>query len=274
MLRGLYTGRRSLAAGLFALALLVPSLALAASPLSDLGDAPDSTNHFGTVMAAYPLAGVTARFPTVFDPATGAPQGPKHLDITAQYWLGAGVSREDEADTGADGDGVNNITPPPSPGTPNQDRLDDGVFPLSPSGISLPQCGSTQFRYIATAPATATLPRGYVNVWFDFNRDGDWQDTLTCTLVTGAVLTVREWAVQNQLISVPLGTSTVFATPVFTSYHTGNAREVWMRISIAETVAPGAPVDGRGPASGYRYGETEDYYLRYCSTCSTPTFLP
>ncbi len=43
---------------------------------SDLGDAPDSTNHAGVAMAAY--AGVQARYPTVFDPATGLPQGPRH----------------------------------------------------------------------------------------------------------------------------------------------------------------------------------------------------
>ncbi|RME51544.1 MAG: hypothetical protein D6790_19825, partial [Caldilineae bacterium] len=42
---------------------------------ADLGDAPDSSNHSGLKMHAYP--GVEAQFPTVFDPATGLEQGPK-----------------------------------------------------------------------------------------------------------------------------------------------------------------------------------------------------
>jgi len=40
----------------------------------DLGDAPDSTNHFSLNMQAYG-SGVQGRFPTVFDAATGLPHG-------------------------------------------------------------------------------------------------------------------------------------------------------------------------------------------------------
>ena len=42
----------------------------------DLGDAPDSSNHWGMPMTAYP--GVPALFPTVFDSPFGQPRGPKH----------------------------------------------------------------------------------------------------------------------------------------------------------------------------------------------------
>ncbi|MBW7886336.1 MAG: DNRLRE domain-containing protein, partial [Caldilineaceae bacterium] len=66
---------------------------------SDLGDAPDSTNHAGVAMAAY--AGVAARYPTVFDPNTGLPQGPRHRS-PGYLHLGPLVSREAEADIGPD----------------------------------------------------------------------------------------------------------------------------------------------------------------------------
>lgn len=47
-------------------------------PCPDLGDAPDSSNHFGAPMLAY--TGVPAAFPTVFDSPPGQPRGPKHLN--------------------------------------------------------------------------------------------------------------------------------------------------------------------------------------------------
>ena len=75
----------------------------------DLGDAPDSTNHFGANMAAYP--GVQANFPTVFDVATGADQGPLHRN-PHPFHLGQQFSIEAEADVGPDQDGVRNIVPP------------------------------------------------------------------------------------------------------------------------------------------------------------------
>ncbi len=90
----------------------------------DLGDAPDSTNHFsatgGGAMTAY--TGVPARFPTVAD-GPGAP-GPFHR-LALPFHLGRAVSLEVEADTGPDTDGVNNIQPPAN--LADQDRHDDGL---------------------------------------------------------------------------------------------------------------------------------------------------
>src|SRR5689334_18847464 len=118
---------------LLALSLLIPTLSLAqvsTTPPGDLGDAPDSTNHFGVGMAAYPA--VLARYPTVFDPATGAPSGPLHINPAGNGWLGAAVSREADADLLPDADGVTNIDPPTN--TANRDRFDDGVPPVNPGG--------------------------------------------------------------------------------------------------------------------------------------------
>ncbi len=58
----------------------------------DLGDAPDSTNHFNNApMTAYPA--VPARYPTVYrNTPAGATPGPMHWDPTKQAWLGTRVS--------------------------------------------------------------------------------------------------------------------------------------------------------------------------------------
>ncbi|GAB4200947.1 MAG: hypothetical protein OHK0022_22530 [Roseiflexaceae bacterium] len=243
--------------------LALSSATVAAPPPYDLGDAPDRTNHFGANMTAYGGI-VPARYPTVFDPATGAPPGPLHANING-FWLGAAVTGEQDADQLPDADGITNIEPIPD--IKNRDRADDGVPPVSPT-ITLPQCGTTQFRYIVTGAAAPPVGSAYVNVWFDWNRDGDWEDIFTCTTASGGVLTVPEWAVRNQLVPVVAG-SVVRATPVFPSLHNGQYREVWMRINIAENTAPLNPAtgraDGRGPGTPYRFGETEDYINLFSS---------
>ncbi|HEU4322385.1 MAG TPA: GEVED domain-containing protein [Roseiflexaceae bacterium] len=238
----------------------------AAPPPYDLGDAPDRTNHFAANMTAFGGV-VPARYPTVFDPATGAPPGPLHANING-FWLGQAVTGEQDADQLPDADAITNIDPPTN--TPNRDRRDDGVPPVSPT-INLPQCGQTQFRYIVTGAAAPPVGQAYVNVWFDWNRDGDWEDIFTCSTSTGALI-VREWAVQNQPVPVVAG-SVVHATPLFPSMHSGQYRETWMRITIAEQPAPLNPAtgraDGRGPNTPYRLGETEDYFTVYVGPGST-----
>lgn len=253
---------------------LLPALSLAGPPAAgtiqgDLGDAPDSTNHFGAVMTAYPW-GVNAIYPTVYDPATGLPQGPLHRAPTALAWLGAGVTGENDADLLPDVDGVTNINPPAN--APDKDLRDDGVMPVNPGpppGIALPQCQVTNFKYIVTGSVAPPLPTVYANVWFDFNRDGDWADTFTCVTSTGGLLTVNEWAVRDQVVAPTPGAAIVVATPAFASFHTLPNREIWMRINIGELRATINPLtglaDGRGPGNGYRYGETEDYFLRFVS---------
>jgi hypothetical protein len=258
---------------LLLVALLVPALSLAgpsAAPAvrGDLGDAPDSSNHFGVGMTAYP--GIKAFFPTVFDPATGLPQGPLHLNVKKDSWLGRDISAEYDADQLPDADGITNIAPPAN--SPNRDRYDDGVFTLSPT-IALPQCQPTQFRYIVTGAPLIPAHSAYVNVWFDFNRDGDWADKIQCQTSAG-VFTVYEWAVQNQVVAVVPG-SVVKSTPLFRSFHNSTIPMSWMRITMSETKAPLAPTglaDGRGPANGFKTGETEDYLLKLCTSCPAGTY--
>ncbi len=227
---------------------------------ADLGDAPDSTNHAGKKMTAY--SGVPAQFPTVSDQATGFPPGPKHLQPRGLAWLGKDVSFENEADLLPDADGLSNIDP--ATDAADRDQFDDGVT----APIAIPLCGQTQFQYVVTSTAAAKL---YLNVWFDFNRDGDWSDPLTkCPLGPATTGSFTEWAIQNEQIAVPGPGTYTFTTPPFRAANPTRGSDMWMRITLTDQpigLAQGA--DGSGPVGGYVYGETEDYllHLAYAEIC-------
>ncbi|MCC7020686.1 MAG: VWA domain-containing protein [Ardenticatenales bacterium] len=227
------------------------------SPLEapDLGDAPDSTNHYGLPMTAGSGSGgsIGANYPTVYDPVTGLPVGPKHVLPRQDIYLGTDVSTEVDADLLPDEDAFENIYPPTD--AADQDFFDDGLR----SAISMTHCITTTFAYTVTA-VTGPNTR-LVNGWIDFNRDGDWNDTHMCT-ESDVTYQVPEWMVQNQSHSLAPGIH-VLQSPAFRVYDLDPGAPMWMRLSVAEQVAPngsGNP-DGRGPNSGYGVGETEDYYL-------------
>jgi hypothetical protein len=237
----------------------------------DLGDAPDRTNNLGYNMTTYGNL-TPANFPTVFDDGTGLPPyGPKHESPLSVAHLGDGVTAEDEADSGWDQDPHNNINPP---SYNNRDQMDDGVT----TPLNMPHCRLTTFDYLVNVITPGTDL--YVNVWFDFNRDGDWNDDditdpdLLCTSCSGAP--VNEWAVQNQLLfNLPVGLHQI-STPGFLSWHSPTKpAAVWMRITLSEEPwKGGSGAGGSGPETGYLYGETEDYYFtpeQECSICEDYT---
>jgi hypothetical protein len=239
---------------------------------SDLGDAPDSTNSFGmppppALMTAYPKGGpmnIQANYPSVYQ--TGSPPfGPIHWAAPLIAFLGPMVSSEMEADIGPDMDPNNNIIPLQD--KPDLDGFDDGVaVPLL-----LPHCVPTTFNYTVMIrppmpPPMPQTPPLYVNVWFDWNRDGDWDDTMQCPGTT-APIPAPEWAVQNQvLVGLPVGLNNII-TPPFMCWHPAgvDTPPIWMRITLSEQRwNPTSGVLGNGgcgPAQGYLYGETEDYYF-------------
>ncbi|UCG49589.1 MAG: hypothetical protein JSU94_07370, partial [Phycisphaerales bacterium] len=235
-----------------------------AEPKHDLGDAPDSTNTHGFNMTAYPSggpAGTPARYPTVFV-AGSPPHGPLHLQPEAVAWLGDAVTLENEADIGPDQDGMNNLDPPAD--RPDQDQADDGVqVPLV-----LPHCKRTTFDYkVTVAPLPLEPPTLYVNVWLDWNRDGDWDDTMQCPGAT-APTPAPEWAVQNQVLNLVTSGPHTITTPPFMCWHPQpgvDPRPIWMRITLSEQQWPPVPgtipAGGEGPPQGYDIGETEDYYF-------------
>ena len=232
---------------------------------SDLGDAPDSTNHFSATMRTYDTS-IVANFPTVYQ--GNAPYGPIHFQPKAVAYLGNSVTFEDEADQGYDEDSTNNIIPSAANYNSNKDGGDDSItFPMY-----MNHCKLTAFDYkVNVIDPNVEM---YVNVWVDWNRDGDWADSgktdssLICTTCnTGGI--VDEWAVHNQLLyGLKKGLNTI-TTPGFLAWHpSGGDQKVWMRIMLSEEPwKGGSGVAGSGPAGGYQYGETEDYYFEPFENC-------
>jgi hypothetical protein len=223
----------------------------------DLGDAPDSTNNDGKVMGAYPSKpSILAKYPTVFDDGSGiGPYGSAHVNDEPVAYLGKSITAEIEADIGIDEDPENNITP--SANRADRDGGDDGiVVPLN-----LPHCGWAAIDYDVTViDPNVEL---WVNVWLDFNRDGDWDDVVDCPKGLAS-----EWAVQNQyLYNLPAGLNKI-KTPGFLSSHLEDGPEnIWMRITLSGQPwkygsNPGAEGNaGSGPMAKYLIGETEDYFF-------------
>ncbi|MBN1996848.1 PKD domain-containing protein, partial [candidate division KSB1 bacterium] len=147
----------------------------------DLGDAPDNSNsHNITNFVAYP-SGVVGRFPTVYG-AGSPPYGPLHLYPRKVACLGRDVTLENEADTGPDEDPDNNIDPPNN--AADMDLRDDCIVSMPP----LLHCAPVNFQYSVHFFSADTIM--YLNVWFDWNRDGDWNDTMECADTSN----VYEWA--------------------------------------------------------------------------------
>ena len=227
----------------------------------DLGDAPDRTNNFGRTMHAYNSQGllqflVPANYPTVFNDGTGlGPYGPVHLNDLPVAFLGEMITHETEADLGIDEDGANNIRP--AIDSADRDRGDDGVvFP-----INMPHCGwATIDCRVTVVDPDVNL---WVNIWLDFNRDGDWDDTAECPAGV-----VHEWAVQNQyLFDLPAGLNQLTSKPFLSSHQGQGPKEIWMRITLSEQPWTGGSNPGglgnggSGPVANYEIGETEDYFF-------------
>lgn len=226
---------------------------------ADLGDAPDSTNHGGIPLPTYAVA----NFPTVYNPSTSGPSGPLHRNARGFAWLGPVVTLEGEADLGWDQDPLNNLTV--TPPAANLDLADDGV-----TSVPLPDCAMTQFPFSATN-ALSTPVQAYINVWFDWIRDGDWDDLAKCAVAPNVDALVMEWAVQNHAVTLAPGFNTGLMTPPFRSVNPATGKPVWMRITLTDVpinaTSHGGPFSnaadlgkgGSGPVGGYPFGETEDY---------------
>lgn len=233
----------------------------------DVGDAPDSTNHAGVAMTAY--AGVTADFPTVFDVATGAPEGPAHAR-PRPFHLGRRVEIEPDADLGPM---PRNILPPLD--IPNRDRFDDGT---RPGTWSFSDCDTTTIEVqVAISPAAAAWfaqngNTGYLNGFFDFNRDGDWEDTFTCAPADN----LPSYALEHFIIDAPVDVGALGAGLHLLTVSTGRVswpaelaeQAAWARLTLSErpsnkpftTPTEGIQYgDGRGFAQPFLAGETEDY---------------
>ncbi|MCB0106269.1 MAG: DUF11 domain-containing protein, partial [Caldilineaceae bacterium] len=167
---------------------------------SDLGDGPDSTNHFGVAMDAYP--GVPANFPVTNDPTLPGNRGPLHWNAWPLH-LGEGVSFELGVDIGPDQDGINNIVPPAN--VANRDRYDDGI---RPDLINFNHCEATRIPVqVFVTPAMKTYMiannlNGHINIWVDSNRNGQGGDLFPCPATeTSAAGRALEHIVINHVVN-------------------------------------------------------------------------
>lgn len=229
----------------------------------DLGDAPDGANGLGKIMHAHKPEGgpkVRANYPTSAEKGYGErPIGPVHKNPLAVAFLGSRVSLEDKAEMGLDSDVLNNIDP--TNDFADQDTGDDGLV----QPIEMPQGEWTTIQYIVTVVEPGTDL--WVNVWCDWNRDGDWDDDSKSDPKMGSDgRFVSEWAVQNQfLFGLSKGTHRI-TSPAFIPWHPVKGPEdIWVRITLAEKPWRGGDHPqmrsngGSGPEGGYKIGETEDH---------------
>ncbi|HAJ34919.1 MAG TPA: hypothetical protein DCL15_04390, partial [Chloroflexi bacterium] len=163
----------------------------------DVGDAPDATNHFaGAAMTAYP--GVPAAFATVLDPALPE-QGPAHAN-PLPFHLGKGVSREANADIGPDADPTNNLLPPVN--IANRDHFDDGV---AVGRLVFSNCVKAEAPVqVFIAPGMAAQLEqgvGYLNIWVDGARNGNWRDVAECPATPNQAATM---AFEHIVIDYPI----------------------------------------------------------------------
>jgi len=252
--------------------LLLPGLAYAQNDDIECGDAPSSYNHSvdptsptgSALMTAYPKGGplgVRANFPVVVFPlAPPSPDGFGMCHRLGASFLGhtplPSKSLETDADVGLDPDGPNNIHP--TSDSPDRDGHDDGVtFPAQ-----LPSCNPASVfveGYIYTVGAAPTY---YVDAWFDWNRDGDWNDGAVCGCGD------NEWAIQDYPVT-PDPTTSYFSASIgiIPCNPVSDTDPLWARVTLSDmelTEMAGEEWASGGVPSSVAClldGETEDYYL-------------
>lgn len=237
----------------------LPPSGCQAQSCGDVGDAPERG------MTAYPVPTatitVTSNFHTIYNPLHDS--GPFHQLPEMGPYLGTDTSLEKNAHQLPDEDNdITNINV--AANKADQDAADDGILHIK----SLEECTGNAFAVTVTVPPGYSGPI-YANVWFDYNRDGDWGDVGQCQGQDSP-----EWAIQNRNLSLGTGTQTLTVT--VNAFHPPEMAfaPIWMRLTLSSepAPAPGGMADGRGPAGGYIYGETEDFYLQYydesCEHCA------
>jgi hypothetical protein len=222
------------------------------------GDAPSSHYHAGPPhMETYPGSGVSAQYPVVWDwdgtlgpGAVSGSYGFCHYSGSTTY-LGSAPTYELDADLLPDRDLVTNIDP--ATNTPDRDLSDDGV--TIPGGLHT--CAPTTLTFTGHNGSGSTL---YLNVWADWNRDGDWEDGSVCGCGDD------EWAIQDHVVSPCPIDESVEITPC----HTCNPTEpLWIRVTLSEVPlgSLGEPwIYGGQPyaaSSGcFELGETQDFLFQ------------
>jgi len=205
--------------------LSLPAVAPARGGPYDMGDAPDGAR----AGYAKPRAGVVGTFPSRL--LSG---GPRHAGWRA---LRIGLRADGERDSHQ----------------VDRDRYDDGAE------ATLRRCkGSSRLEVALNGtrlkgPQRAKGSLIYVNAWFDWNRDGDWEDAHDgCA---------HEWAIRNLAVpAASLGRDGLRLLPI--AFKAGKqVRELWWRVTVTLNQPLSEP-GGRGAPVPHAFGETEDYLQR------------
>jgi len=134
------------------------------------------------------------------------------------------------------------------------------------------QTGNMQVVVSIDPTAAALLPNGtgYLNIWVDSNRDGDWADRTDCPQSATGALGI---AMEHIVIDLPVNAAVLGA-----GLHTINVnttglvpwpadligKAAWLRVTLSERPS-NKPFttfgDGRGYDDPFRLGETEDYLM-------------
>lgn len=236
--------------------------------LIEVGDAPDTRNHFDIPMTAYPPGGpegVVGNYPVVSDPALPIGlEGHGLCHMENESYLGTYKSYEVDADLPPDQDGPNanpsgeNIFPPTD--SADQDEVTDQL--TGDDGLALvpaiTECYTNTRTEVTGYAAQSDM---YLNIWIDWMQDGDWNDGGEGGCESD------EWAVQN--MPVPKGQFTV--NPEIVAPDDTGLHEFWVRITLSEVPVEHlggeeanseyGPVGGQSVELCFEDGETEDYFL-------------
>ncbi len=240
------------------------------------------------------VAGVIGNFPSVY--VSGTRSGPFHRAVHPGAFLGRAVSAERNADQLPDEDALTNLAPDED--AADRDFADDSR--AAALGLEY-SCAEASLTYTVTiesgfesgitlidGPGTTTLPEPaegtevvYINAWLDLDRDGTWEGVDHCATVRRYSegrgywvdpldAPVSEWVIQDLALSLAPGTHVITTTIV--TLPITEALEIaptWLRITLGDRLGGGqdatqnnnVPQNGRGPADGHPFGETEDIKL-------------
>lgn len=257
--------------------------------IEDFGDAPEGATGF-------PIYGFVA-FPTCLFPSAagnvqnvvptrGSAPGPtgyvRHVQSGASnYWLGCttspgGIGGVDSETNGKYSGGIGEAGCGDGP-LPDcdlfgsgQDECDSGTD-AGVSGV-LFVCYAMPGAVVFTTGNCGVERSVYLNVLVDLNNDGDWNDNLPCrdpgSVYCGGPCTspdgaAHEWAVKNQLVTLPGGCSQ-HEVPRFETGPAFESSLIWMRVSLTDDpVSNSFPWAGSAnrPDGSYAGGETEDHLV-------------
>ena len=249
----------------------------------DFGDAPEELRAYAT--------GVSGRFPTCVFPTPpgtqtigcGAPQstppGPTgyvlHLATATDpvhFWLGCGIP---PGFGGVDAEANGKVDIAAAAGMPSicdpnvltdcveisSDGLSFGQDECTGDGVDAAIASPVVVRFCSPSTLTfnafncsATSIDVFVNVLFDWNQDGDWNDNVAC-----ATACAYEWTFKNYVVVLAPGCNAI-TLPGFQGGPMPGAS--WMRLTLTHVpVKDDFPWNGSlsEPNGYYNGGETEDY---------------